>query len=234
MASNRISLAIFLATSYLSLAFNSPAVQRFTEQSVTSTLHASARLEEPPVKDVVARDDLPPVLQQIVDERREYELNLGKAMDTLKKDYPVIIKNKPDFSIYHEDLNVVDPSGVQIRGLKSYKQSFAFFQSLVRIFYSVDRSKVQFRMMYDFARSTIRISWNVMLVPKIVGNRHNALYIDGISAYKMDSNGKIIEHRVEQMLINSRPIVPPYGVLSALRQELMNPQRVPVGVGAAI
>lgn len=48
-------------------------------------------------------------------------------------------------------------------------------------------------------------------------------------------SGKIIEHRVENMIINSTPVVPPYGVLTALKNELMSPsrpgQRVPAGVG---
>ena len=93
---------------------------------------------------------------------------------------------------------------------------------------------MQSRMVYDFARQSIRMSWNAVIVPKVVGNRRNALYVDGISIYKMDSkSGKIVEHRVEKMLINNIPIEPPYDVLTALREELMNPygQRIPVGVG---
>ena len=39
--------------------------------------------------------ELPPVLQEMVDERRNYELNLGKAMDTLRKDYPELLRKKP-------------------------------------------------------------------------------------------------------------------------------------------
>ena len=39
--------------------------------------------------------DLPPVIQQIVDERREFQVNLGKAMDTLRKDMPDIITKQP-------------------------------------------------------------------------------------------------------------------------------------------
>mmetsp|Transcript_16584 Transcript_16584/g.19206 ORF Transcript_16584/g.19206 Transcript_16584/m.19206 type:complete len:108 (+) Transcript_16584:690-1013(+) len=94
-------------------------------------------------------------------------------------------------------------------------------------------------MMYDFARQSIRISWNAVLVPKVVGNRRNAMYVDGISIYKMDSNsGKIIEHTVDKLLINNTPVQPPYSVLSALKDELFyTGQRVPgvpVGVGAMI
>ena len=39
--------------------------------------------------------DLPPVLQQITDERRNFQMNLGKAMDTLRKDMPYILKKSP-------------------------------------------------------------------------------------------------------------------------------------------
>lgn len=216
-----------------SVAFHVP---RISSSLGTCALHAIAELEEPQTQiGNDQRSELPPVLREIADERREYELNLGKAMDTLRNDYPTMITKRPDFSIYHDDLRVIDPSGVQLHGLNSYKNSFTFFQSLVGVFYNTDRSSVQFRMVYDFARQTIRISWNVVLVPKIVGNRRNSLYIDGISSYKMDSgSGKIVEHKIDQMLINNTPVTPPYGVLSALRQELMNPQPIPVGVGAVM
>lgn len=216
-----------------SVAFHVPVVPTGTG---SYALHATVDLEEPRTKVVdVSTTELPSVLQQIADERKEYELNLGKAMDTLRKDYPTMITKRPDFSIYHEELSVIDPSGVQLNGLNSYRNSFTFFQSLVGVFYNTDRSSVQFRMVYDFARQSIRMSWNVILVPKLVGNRRNSLYVDGISSYKMDSSsGKIVEHKIDQMLINNTPVTPPYGVLSTLRQELMNPQPVPVGVGAVM
>jgi len=179
---------------------------------------------------------LPPILQQMADERREFEMNLGKAMDVLKKDYPKMLHKSPDFSIYHDSITVVDPSGVQLRGLKSYKGSFSFFQTLTKLFYSEEKSVLQNRMVYDFARSSIRISWNACLVPKVVGNRRNALYIDGVSVYKLDRvSGKIMEHKVENMIINNTPIVPPNGILTALSEELVGFNRggvrSPAGVG---
>jgi hypothetical protein len=39
--------------------------------------------------------DLPPLIQQIADERREFQVNLGKAMDTIRKDMPEILKSAP-------------------------------------------------------------------------------------------------------------------------------------------
>lgn len=179
--------------------------------------------------------DLPPLIQRMADERREFELNLGKAMDVLRKDYPNMLHTVPDMSIYHQDLKVVDPSGVRLTGIKNYRSSFRFFQTFVSLFYNTQISTVQSRMVYDFARSAIRISWHATLVPKVVGNRRNAVYVDGISMYYVDrTNGDIIEHRVEQLLINNTPVTPPYGIFSAMMQDFAGPEMVPVGVGAGV
>lgn len=42
-----------------------------------------------------ANGDLPTVLQGIADERSEFNMNLGKAMDTLRRDMPEILRRKP-------------------------------------------------------------------------------------------------------------------------------------------
>ncbi|KAL3905381.1 MAG: hypothetical protein SGILL_009701 [Bacillariaceae sp.] len=73
-------------------------------------------------------------------------------------------------------------------------------------------------MVYDFARSSIRVSWHVGLVPKFPLGK--PLHIDGISVYKLDADsGKIIEHKFETMMINNTPVMPPYGIFSLLQQE---------------
>ena len=141
-----------------------------------------------------------------------------------------------DYSIYHENIQITDPSGVQTSGLSNYKNSIRFLQSLVGILYNMDRSRVQNRMIYDFTRSSIRVTWNVVLVPKVVGNARNSLYVDGVSVYSLNAKGEIIEHRFEKLLINNNPVVPPYNVFLSLTQGLMtNPSTdglVPVGIGA--
>ena len=44
---------------------------------------------------VTSGKNLPPVIQSIADERAEFNMNLGKAMDTLRKDMPDILHKKP-------------------------------------------------------------------------------------------------------------------------------------------
>lgn len=39
--------------------------------------------------------NLSPFLQEMVDEQRELQMNVGKAMDTLRKDYPYFLKRAP-------------------------------------------------------------------------------------------------------------------------------------------
>lgn len=44
--------------------------------------------------------NLPPVLQQIADERRQYQMNLGKAMDVLRTDMQDILTKRPGMYAY--------------------------------------------------------------------------------------------------------------------------------------
>lgn len=175
---------------------------------------------------------LPTVIQQIADDRREFQMNLGKAMDTLRKDMPEILHQRPDYSIYSQDIRLVDPSGVQLTGIDSYKSAVAFFQTFIGFWFST-KSGLQYRMVYDFARASIRISWNAVLIPKVPLGR--PLYVDGVSYYQLDrSTGTIDEHRIERLVINNSAVAPPYGVLSLLQQDVLRMRgtsRVPVGIG---
>jgi len=139
-------------------------------------------------------------------------------MDTLRKDLPYILKETPDYSIYHKEITVVDPSGVQLTGIESYKSSIKFLQQFVNFWFQPERNRLQYRLVYDFARSSIRVSWHAVLVPKMPMGK--PLHVDGISMYRLETEtGKIIEHKMENLSINNTPIMPPYGVFSLLQKE---------------
>lgn len=170
-------------------------------------------------------------LSMICEERREFELNLGKAMDTLKKDYPKMLTEAPDFSIFDEHLEVVDPSGVTLHGINNYETSFSFVRSVVSFFYCPESSGLTFRLVFDWARNNIRVSWNAQLIPKVIyGGDRNKLHVDGISVYEIDrTSGLITQHRVEHLLVNGNPVFAPKGVLHALTNEVA--QAIPAGGG---
>jgi len=197
----------------------------------------------------------------MVDERRLYEMNLGHAMDTLRKDYSKLLTDSLDFSIYSSDVTLVDASNhIHLQGLANYKTAFAFLQTLVKFFYhtssnTLSGSHVQHRMVYDFARQAIRISWNVQFTPKLslassspssVSSSAARVYMDGISVYKLDSKtGQIIQHKIEHVVINGSSVVPPQHVFTTLKEVLISTGTgihtrnngggygIPVGVGGA-
>ena len=88
---------------------------------------------------------------------KEYELNLGKAVDTLKSDYPKLLSKNPSWDIFHADLEVIDPTGVSLHGLENYKMAFGFIHGVVKVFYCEEKSGVlSVRVAYDLARKCIR------------------------------------------------------------------------------
>jgi len=178
--------------------------------------------------------DLPPVLQQITDERQNFQVNLGKAMDTLRKDMPYILKETPDYSIYHDEITVVDPSGVQLTGIDNYKSSIKFLQQFVNFWFQPEGNSIQYRQVYDFARSSIRVSWHAVLVPKMPLGK--PLHVDGVSMYRLETgSGKIIEHKLDNVVINNTPILPPYGVFSLMQQDWgLVGNGIPAGVSVGV
>lgn len=143
-------------------------------------------------------------------------------------------QNDIDYSIYHDDIKVIDPSGVQLNGIEAYKQSIQFLHAVIKFWFQ-DRSGLQFRMVYNFCTSSIRVSWHVVLVPKVPLGR--PLHVDGISNYRLDPvSGKIVEHQIDKLMINDNPAMPPYGIFSLLQQDLigMNIGKPGISVPAGI
>jgi hypothetical protein len=134
-----------------------------------------------------------------------------------------------DFSIYADDIEIIDPSGVTLHGLSNYKNFFRLVHFVVNTIYCPDRSGLTFRLLYDCTRNNIRVHWNAYVVPKaIFGGTKTTLHVDGISVYEIcRGSGKITQHRVEHLLINDIPIRPEKGIFHALIQEV-DPGIIPV------
>lgn len=166
-------------------------------------------------------------LSMIVDSEKEFEINLGRAVDTLKSDYPNLLTEDPSWNLYHSDLEVIDPTGVSLHGLNNYKMAFSFIHGVVKWFYCEEKSYMKsIRVGFDWARKVIRVSWNVEIVPKMIfGGTRKTLHVDGISEYYLDrASGLITEHKVSHLLINNVPVRPENGIFNALAEEA-------VGVG---
>lgn len=242
-----VFLAIILCVSFTEVrSFNPVPLSQTRDYSPGRVKHLSVAMEEtitetedvldsrrsPSLEcedtgtNVVKKDPI-----ESVNKRREYQMNLGRALDVIRKDYPDLLLKAPDYSIYHDDIEVVDPSGMTLHGLSNYKMSFQFVHSIVKFFYCTEHSGLTFRLFYDFARDTIRVSWHATLAPKqLYGGIDNKLHVDGASVYKLDvQSGLVKSHHIENLLINNSPLEAPQGLFHALRYEVVNPLGVPVG-----
>ena len=80
--------------------FNSPLLPLIDETN-TILLQQSTVEEETLERTSTANtkndnnNNLSPFLQEMVDEQRELQMNVGKALDTLRKDYPDFLKRAP-------------------------------------------------------------------------------------------------------------------------------------------
>lgn len=207
-----------------------------TDETETISSTASTGAQKYPLG--LASDHLQMINQQTPTQPSpsEFELALGKAMDTLRQDYPLLLTKSPDFSIYHADIEVVDPSGFTLHNVKDYKRSFNLVHMVVKLFYCPNQSSLTFRLVYDCARKNIRISWNAVLVPRLFAGkdsesmRRNQLHVDGISVYELDrESGLINQHRVEHLLVNDAPVSAPQGIFQAIANEAtQGPEGIPV------
>lgn len=154
-----------------------------------------------------------------------------------------------DYSIYHDDISLKASDGqIQLSQLSSYKKAFGFTRTMLSLLYDTDKSIIQSRMVYDSTRTQIRVSFNARLVPKIIRGART-VHVDGISVYSLDLSsttikdtetgkliknngaGKILEHRIDKLLVNGNPLQPPY--FNAFGLELMSPHGgALVGAGA--
>lgn len=217
---NNLAFALTTTTSKSSssrIRSRSPLSSVELPRLVESTIEEQKTIEETLTSNTGNAPDknLSPFLQGMVDEQRELQVNVGKAMDVLRADYPYFLKRAPDYSIYHDSISLSASDGqMQLSKLPSYKNAFSVMRTMCSLLYDMDASVVQSRMVYDVARSEIRVSFNAMLVPKLFSGG-KTVHVDGISAYSLDLSstvrkdgtknegaGKIIEHRIERMMMN--------------------------------
>ena len=89
-------LASLLATIISATAFQSPVDFRNGRSTkLTSSVLEDLSTVGENMRSGSSTTELPTVLQEMVNERRNYEMNLGRAMDVLRKDYPHMLHKTP-------------------------------------------------------------------------------------------------------------------------------------------
>jgi Uncharacterized conserved protein (DUF2358) len=106
----------------------------------------------------------------------EFALHIGRALDTLRKEYPQILTQSPDFSLYDEDVEfcmdlAASPLSAyksRIHGLPRYKVMWDLLHGFLRLFYHTEQSYMSsVKLCHDRVRgNVVRVQWHAVLFPR--------------------------------------------------------------------
>ncbi|KAG9448420.1 hypothetical protein H6P81_014548 [Aristolochia fimbriata] len=134
------------------------------------------------------------------DDKPNCYVNAGHAIRTLRDEFPAIFYREPSFDIYREDIAFMDPSNSFV-GIDNYKLIFWALRFNGRLFFKA--LWVDIISVWQPVESTVMIRWAVHGIPRVPWETQGRF--DGVSEYKLDRNGKIFEHRVDNIATNSPP-----------------------------
>ncbi|XVF77806.1 hypothetical protein PTKIN_Ptkin14bG0076100 [Pterospermum kingtungense] len=142
-------------------------------------------------------------------ERDEFYVNLGLAVRTLREDLPFLFTRDLNYDIYRDDITFVDPLNT-FSGIENYKLIFWALRFHGKILFR-DISLEVFRI-WQPSENVILIRWNLRGVPRVPWEAKGQF--QGTSRYKLDRNGKIYEHKVDNLAFNfPQPLKPAASVL---------------------
>lgn len=168
----------------------------------------------------------PPKKQETNEKSPDFYANLGDAIRTLREDLPLLFVKDLNYDVYRDDIIFKDPN-ISFQGKRNYKLiiwSLKFHGSLFfkKIYIDVQR-------IWQPDDQQIKIRFKLHAYPRVWWETEGTF--DGIFTYKLDKEGKIYEHSVNNIQLRDPPITNPllYG-LNLLSRQHMEPQ-IPVPGG---
>ncbi|KAM6600933.1 hypothetical protein CsatA_020542 [Cannabis sativa] len=134
------------------------------------------------------------------EEKQKYYVNMGYAIRTIREEFPELFYRELSFDIYRDDIVFKDPLNT-FMGIENYKFIFWALRFHGKMFFKalwVDISSV-----WQPMENVIMVRWTVHGIPRVPWESRGRF--DGTSAYKLDKEGKIFEHRVHNIALNSPP-----------------------------
>ncbi|XP_061996989.1 uncharacterized protein LOC133714751 [Rosa rugosa] len=133
-------------------------------------------------------------------EKQEYYVNMGYAIRTVREEFPELFFRELSLDIYRDDITFKDPINT-FMGIENYKSIFSALRFHGQIFFKalwVDVISVSQPM-----DNVIMVRWTIHGMPRVPWESRGRF--DGTSEYKLDKKGKIYEHRVDNIALNSPP-----------------------------
>ena len=167
-------------------------------------------------------------------EVNDYQVNFGRAIDRLQDDYPRILREEPDVSIFSENLLLKDDSGVRLQGIEQYLRMFAMMRFLRNSTMTGD--EVTFRIVVDGPE--VRVRWHAKLwvkdprtaLPGIFApDEPPVIIIDGVSVYEANDAGFIFSHKLEDVEVTPSSVQDALNGILAVAWPRAQSVLVPVG-----
>lgn len=132
------------------------------------------------------------------EEKQNYYVNMGYAIRCLREEFPELFHREPTFDIYRDDIVFKDPLNT-FAGIENYKTIFWALRLHGRIFFRA--LWVEILSVWQPMENIILVRWTVHGIPRVPWESRG--HFDGMSEYKLDKNGKIYEHKVDNIALNS-------------------------------
>ncbi|KAJ0258236.1 Uncharacterized protein HA466_0070590 [Hirschfeldia incana] len=132
--------------------------------------------------------------------KHNYYVNMGHAVRCLREELPSLFYKEPNFDIYRNDIVLRDPVNT-FTGIDNYKSIFWALRFHGRIFFRA--LCIDIISVWQPTENTLMIRWTVHGIPR--GPWQTRGRFDGNSEYKFDKNGKIYQHKVDNIAVNSPP-----------------------------
>lgn len=142
---------------------------------------------------------------------KEYYAQMGDAIRALRADLPMIFdKEHPvDWDIYREDVglivNIETPPKLRTRleGLDNYKVVWEWFRKTIRVFFR--SPSVEVKRIWQPVDGIIMVRWTIWGTLRGMGaNMQPAVQFEGSSEFKLDKDGLIYEHRIDNRAMSGR------------------------------
>ncbi|CAN4111514.1 unnamed protein product [Withania somnifera] len=134
------------------------------------------------------------------EEKRNYYLNTGYAIRTIREEFPSLFYKELSFDIYRDDIVFRDPINT-FTGIDNYKSIFWALRFHGRMLFRA--LWIDIVSVWQPVENMIIVRWTVHGIPRVPWESHGRF--DGTSEYKLDKDGKIYEHWVHNIALNAPP-----------------------------
>ncbi|KAJ7982078.1 NTF2-like domain containing protein [Quillaja saponaria] len=184
-----------------------PQAKHTTQYPISLTSPSLATsFHNPPAQ--VAQINTPPSAQDNKQQKDEFYLNLGLAVRTLPEDLPLLFIKDLNYDIYRYDITFLDPLNT-FTGIENYKLIFWALRFHGKILFR--EITLDIYRIWQPSENVILIRWNLRGVPRVPWEAEGQF--QGTSRYKLDRNGKIYEHKVDNLSFNFPQAIKPVSVM---------------------